>query len=229
MTELLLGVRRKGGTIELAPLPRDSGESIETVTLNFAEADRKILKTYLERCGRLRQALEPFADFSLHISATINAPVVLRANLPSVSEINSFLMEMRPFILVKEPTYFNKVNNILSRGISIREFQEAARDWRKEFTNPDLGFTMEMDGIVINSAKGLDTWLYGDKFHIEDEKRETWSGWTDALGNDFAVDAVVNVMLARTHSILFLESVVTVVLAAYQSHSVTLEPSATPQ
>lgn len=222
MNDLLLQVRRKEGKIQLAPMPVDSGE-VESVTMYFGESEKKTLKTYLERCARLRLTLKPFEDFNLHLSAKVGDPVVLQANLPSVAEINSFLMEMRPFILVKESTYYNKVSNLISRGLPIRELQLEARNWRRAFEKPDLGFTLNMDGVVINSVQGLDTWLYGDKFHIDEEKRETWTGWTNSLGDEFAIGLVLNVMLSRTLAIQWLESPVAAILEAYRNDSSRLD------
>lgn len=87
--------------------------------------------------------------------------------LPSEALVVEHLAALRFFLLEKEPSFFNKVVNILSKHSRSEDAVKAYRQLRAQWKNALFqdAVSVEWNGGKITAGGLLDLWLNGEYFH----------------------------------------------------------------
>ncbi|MGM0557846.1 MAG: hypothetical protein ACQEVA_15785, partial [Myxococcota bacterium] len=124
---------------------------------------------------------------------------------------------LRPFVHEGEDYFYNKIHNVLCRAFAFGPFRKAAGAKHRQFNDPDLPIQMSFNGFNIMSLDGLDTWLYGDKYHFDRDKAARLERWSNLLGNELLVVGFLHVFEVRVRCIGWLADSAEAILEAFDA------------
>jgi hypothetical protein len=148
----------------------------EDVTLTFEEEEWDLLGRAGEYARALKQAeLIERGTWSTGLTIRWNREEGLSASatLPSDEEVIVVLHRLRPLILEGEPTYFNRVVNVIARRANSPEMRRGLEALKNLFAGGEfqsmVGIMVE--GKAVNSEAMLKTWLNASEYHRDVDKQ----------------------------------------------------------
>ena len=160
----------------------ESGEK-EKLDGQFSDKDWALLTRFLSKWHRLAECriAETRKQLNFGVSGGGEKPVTFTASLPPEDDIAAFLHRMRPFVLKRETTNFGKTRNILARYLAhpmLRKHLDKVRDL---YDGKSVPFYVGVNDTTITPDETVNTWLYADEYHQDDDKLKE----LDALYNVF--------------------------------------------
>jgi len=143
------------------------------------QASIKALKLFKKQVNKLRSNQDFFKNLSWSLEYRQGRGVVTRfTSRPDDKSIKSALIDLRPFLLEGEPTNFYRVCNLLYRNLSNQQLKEKVKKARKGWSvilerkrkGPVGGIRLKIGPKDILSEENLNTWLYGEYFHLKQDK-----------------------------------------------------------
>ena len=145
----------------------------ETVAGAIEEEEWSKLADYLECSYRLAACEFAKTSFQLKFgfSWQRGEPVRFNATLPPERDIAEFLHRMRPFVLEREPTAFQRVRNIVARHLTVPLAQRHLDGLRRRFAVEDIGFTIKVGDLVLTAPEAVRKWLNAFEYHRDTDKQ----------------------------------------------------------
>jgi len=133
------------------------------------------------------------------------------------AELYELLHVLRPLVLAREATSFERVAGLLGRRFSSKELAMHLRFIRNIFEHGEHRLYMQ---ITLGTQPLFDhslihTWLNGTQYHTDAEKAATWRDIEKSLGQDNARALVMNQLQGRVKALFLLEHLVQMVRKHY--------------
>lgn len=151
--------------------PRGSQGEIE-LPCSIAQDEWHLLMRFLECANKLASLR---LDIAVHYSVKWNRNTGLgyETRMPAEADLLAFLHAMRPFVLQKEDTYFDRICKLLKRHLSHDDIRAAIDYELDEFSGKhfqeQLG--VKADGVMLNSEDILRKWLNAFEYHHDQDKK----------------------------------------------------------
>lgn len=161
----------------------------------------ELMEEPLVQGGNLR------SQFSMH--ATQGQPVQFSSHEPNKTELKSFLVTFRHFVLKDGPMFVSKVANELWRLLEGDEARDYLKTVRAKY---DTAVRTGNMAVVINNDSFtpewvLDLWINGRYFHTEKRKREALDQ-LDPFSKMFIDNQMLDALIATTNYVTALASAI---------------------
>jgi len=135
--------------------------------------------------------------------------------LPPEEEIIVLMHKIRPFILKKEQTHFNKIINILSKKIKDNEFLKLIKLEKDIFSGKNMreSFEFILNKEIINSEKILIKWLNAYEYHKDEDKQAELERMHKIIPLEFTRGVIIMMLQEKIKAILNLSGFVNVILS----------------
>jgi hypothetical protein len=151
----------------------------EEAEVEFSEEEMTILERFLRHARRIEACpvVQMGMPFSFRIGWEENGPTSVTVSLPEWSLVELYLYRLRPILLKKERTNFDKVCGILSRKFTLPAIANAIGEERKLYRGANIEATLKIssnvDGtdVLLTSDTVLNDYLYGLAEYHDDERR----------------------------------------------------------
>lgn len=138
---------------------------------NVSDKDYKRLTKYSKYAEDLSQTKFIDSKISFKFDWSREKPAKFDYDIPPDEIISDFILKVRPFILIKEPTYFYSICNILSKNFDDEKLNIVINNFRDYYSGRHFQkqVKFQINKVVINSEKTLHDWLNAYIYH-KDEK-----------------------------------------------------------
>ncbi len=157
-------------------IANEDGSDLHDISANFEDHDLALFDNFLmffEDLTKLtlfqnRQQMQVTVNF--HQDKGLN----ISTQLPPEENLFALLLQLRPFILESEPTYFYSACNKITKHISNSKVRELIKAGRNLFSGERSQkiFIIQSDTMTINSEKIFYKWLNAYVYHREIAKRQ---------------------------------------------------------
>ncbi|MCA2216907.1 hypothetical protein [Jidongwangia harbinensis] len=91
---------------------------------------------------------------------------------PDEEDYRSFLLDLRPFLLVGDPIHFEYVHNLLAKRLTDKALLADCRHNRKDWDRVKRGHeAFNINGVSYEAIDFFQAVAYGDIFHVDADKR----------------------------------------------------------
>ena len=150
----------------------------EEAEVECSEEEMTILERFLWHARRIEACplVQMGMPFSFRIGWEQNGPTSVTVSLPEWSLVELYLYRLRPIILKKDRTNFDKVCRILSRKFTFPAIAKGISEERKLYRGANIENTLKIssnvDGtdVLLTSDTVLMDYLYGLAEYHDDEK-----------------------------------------------------------
>lgn len=203
------------------------GEDSFPITTNFEDVDWQVLLDYVSYALDLNELsmVRSGAYANLSINYKEGQPLTFESQIPPGEQLFALMHRLRPFILQKESTYFDKVTNILTKEIDNGEFRELIKRLRSTFSARRFYDPIKLtvnDGFVITSEKALQTWLNGFEYHRAKDAREAMEQVFAVFPEDASRAIFVMLLIEKVKAIRALAPLVMVVTHQKSQFTITV-------
>ena len=147
---------------------------IDVIAGEFSDEEAQVLRRFATY-AREREAAHMLAGRrSLNTTVSWTESGGWRVEgVPPAIEVRELLLLLRPFVLEDEPTYFNRVVNILARRLGHAVLRAKFEAAKRRFSGKDLEEVVraQIGDVTINSERTFRQWLYGYQYHRDEDKR----------------------------------------------------------
>lgn len=181
----------------------DTG-AIDTVAIEISDDEWQLLlefANYADQLGTTEFVQDGIRD---HCEIAADGSLRITNPLPPAGYIRELLHVLRPFILEKERTYYNRITSILRRRIDHRLWHGLIKGYVRSFRadNSQKFFTVKVEDLVLNSEEALDLWLNGYEYHHDPEKRTRLASNTTGELSEASRSLFVDTLGAKVEAIL---------------------------
>lgn len=145
--------------------------------------------------------------------------------LPPAAQIREFLHLLRPFLLEKEPTAFNRVRGLVARRYVDPDLRNNFKLLDYSFSGKHLQslFKWSAGDLVLNSEAGLTTWLNAFEYHRDADKRKILQSVSEGIPLDVQKVLFIDLLREKTQAVWWLGAFVRCALVSeHQGHTITL-------
>lgn len=204
MTEVRLG------------LNTESGELIETISATFEAPEIDLLRRYVEFVDRVRETklLERGMPAITNMSWKPDEGMKWACSPYENSELHELLHVLRPLILSKEATSFDRIAGMLGKKFDSGNFRGHLKLQRTIFEDGELKLYMQisLNEQPLLADSTLKLWLNGEQYHTDEEKAATWKEIEDALTTENARALVITQLQAKVKALFNLQYIARLVL-----------------
>ncbi|MCT7466558.1 hypothetical protein N5T78_08210 [Aliarcobacter cryaerophilus] len=130
-------------------------------------------------------------------------------NLPNSDQISVLLHRIRPFILEKEATFFNKIKNILYKILD-KESQDELKSISKRFEHknnlPDIEFFEGCQNIKTDT--NFYNWVNAEEYHSDKKKKEEVELLRKSLPNNLFYHQMIEIYIDKYNAIFGLFQII---------------------
>ena len=130
-------------------------------------------------------------------------------NLPNSDQISTLLHRIRPFILEKEATFFNKIKNILYKVLD-KELQEELKSISKRFEQknnlPDIEFFKGCQNIKTDT--NFYNWVNAEEYHSDKKKKKEIELLKGSLPNNLFYNQMIEIYIDKYNAIFALFQII---------------------
>lgn len=130
-------------------------------------------------------------------------------NLPNSDQISVLLHRIRPFILEKEATFFNKIKNILYKVLD-KESQDELKSISKRFEHknnlPDIEFFEGCQNIKTDT--NFYNWVNAEEYHSDKKKKEEVELLKKSLPNNLFYYQMIEIYIDKYNAIFGLFQII---------------------
>ena len=129
-------------------------------------------------------------------------------------ELHELLHVLRPLILSREVTSFERITGILGKKFDSKKFRGHLKLQRTIFEDGELKLYMQ---ISLNNQPLLDDatlklWLNGEQYHTDEEKAATWKEIEKALTVENTRALVITQLQAKVKALFNVQYIVNLIL-----------------
>jgi len=173
MLEIHIGVQTK------------AEDPVETVSATFDESEIDLLRSYVEFVHRLSETRLLQRGIPAITNLDWKQGEGMKWTCPPYEngELHELLHVLRPLILSKEATSFERIAGMLGRKFDNKKFRDYLKLQRTIFDDGELKLFMQIslnDQPLLDDAT-LKLWLNGEQYHTDEEKAATWKKIETAL------------------------------------------------
>lgn len=204
MVEVRLGMETK------------AGELLDSVTAQFNESEIALLRRYVELVDRLLET----KLVQRGIPAITNMSWMPEDGMKWTcapyedSELYELLHVLRPLILSREPTSFERVVGLLGRRFDHEKFRAHLKLKRTVFEDGELKLFLQIqvgDHPLLEDST-LRLWLNGEQYHTDEKKAAAWREIEAALTVENARALVITQLQAKVKALVDIRFIATLVL-----------------
>lgn len=138
------------------------------------------------------------------------------------AELHELLHVLRPLILPREATSFERVTGMLGKKFDSELFRGHLKLQRTIFEDGELKLYMQ---ISINDTRLLDDatlklWLNGEQYHTDEEKAATWKKIESALTVENTRALVITQLQAKVKALFNVQYIANLVLGKADGHPI---------
>jgi hypothetical protein len=204
MTEVRLGLKT------------GSGDLIETVSATFEASEIDVLRRYVEFVDRVRETTLLRRGMPAISNMSWKPEEGMKWACPSYenSELHELLHVLRPLILSKEATSFERIAGMLGKKFASDNFRGHLKLQRTIFEDGELKLYMQisLNDQPLLADSTLKLWLNGEQYHTDEEKAVTWKEIEDALTIENTRALVITQLQAKVKALFNLQYIATLVL-----------------
>jgi hypothetical protein len=193
-------------------------DKLETADVELSSEDLAVLRAYLTEAFHLESAMQRQGGFaaSYNFSWKLGEPLRISGTEPDADQRAVILHRLRPFLLDREPLYFNKVRGIVARSTSSPELGEWLVQTKLRFTSRLLQqqVIIKIGDLVINSEQALDKWLNAFEYHRDEDKAVELIKEHDPIPVDSSRPIFIMILREKATSVLHLGWLINQILAA---------------
>jgi hypothetical protein len=130
-------------------------------------------------------------------------------NLPNSDQISVLLHRIRPFILEKEVTFFNKIKNILYKVLD-KESQDELKNISKRFEHknnlPDIEFFKGYQNTKTDT--NFYNWVNAEEYHSDKKKKEEVELLKKSLPNNLFYYQMIEIYIDKYNAIFGLFQII---------------------
>lgn len=199
---------------------------------DIADKDWSLLNTFVEYADELIEATiyKKGKGISMSLNWREDAGLKFECSMPNEEDVDNLLIKLRPFVLIKEKTYFPRICNVLNRNFQHPLFQRFIKFYKDIYLGKNQPMYLNFfsaktgDDTVINSEKTLNDWLNSMKFHRDSDKREKLQTLYDEmkLGSGMIDVLLVNMLLDRARVVLDVNKIVKVIVGKVKRDSMII-------
>lgn len=129
-------------------------------------------------------------------------------------ELHELLHVLRPLILSREVTSFERITGMLGKKFQSEKFRGHLKLQRTIFEDGELKLYMQIslnDQPLLDDAT-LKLWLNGEQYHTDDEKAATWKEIENALTVENTRALVITQLQAKVKALFNVQYIVNLIL-----------------
>lgn len=197
-------------------LNSESGDLIETVSATFDSSEIDVLLRYVEFVDRVRSSTLLQHGMPSITNISWNTEEGMKFTCPSYddNDLYALLHVLRPLILSKEATSFERVAGILGKRFKSESFRSHLKLQRTIFEDGELKLFMQisMNDQPLLADSTLKLWLNGEQYHTDEEKEATWREIKRALTVENTRALVITQLQAKVKALFNLQYIARLVL-----------------
>lgn len=192
-------------------------DTVETTTAEFDHPELVQLSEYVQFVDRvfdtalLRRGMPAITNMSWDASDG-----VMKWTCPPYknSELHELLHVLRPLILVKETTSFERICGLLGRKFNNTTFRGYLKTQRTIFEDGELKLYMQvsLNNQPLFEDSTLKLWLNGEQYHTDKEKAAIWKDIEHGLTEENARALVINQLNSKVKALANLQHIAKLVL-----------------
>ena len=159
-------------------------EKIEGV---LEDDDVAVLESYSDYLAQLRRTRLGTEGMRPQISIQWKKGEAMQvaSNVPTEDDLLALLHRLRPFLLEKEPTSFNRTRGLLGRRFDNTKFHALLRGMRDLYEGRVLAsqYQVSVNDLILNSDRTFYDWLNGFEYHRDHDKRALLEAPFQVLGD----------------------------------------------
>lgn len=130
------------------------------------------------------------------------------------SELHELLHVLRPLILSKEATSFERIAGLLGKKFNSEKFRSYLKLQRTIYDDGELKLYMQisLDDQPLLDGTTLKLWLNGEQYHTDDEKAATWREIEKALTTENARALVITQLQSKVKALFNVQYIATLIL-----------------
>lgn len=217
MLEIRLGLQAK------------AEDPVEAVSAAFDESEIALLRRYVEFVDRLRETSLLQRGMPSITNMDWKAGEGMKWTCPQYEnrELHELLHVLRPLILSKEATSFERVAGMLGKKFDSEKFRSHLKLQRTIFEDGELQLYMQIslnDQPLLADAT-LKLWLNGEQYHTDEQKAATWKEIEKALTVENTRALVITQLQAKVKALFNVLHIANLILGKADANSIS-PPSA---
>lgn len=181
-------------------------------TQKLTERNIEDLNLFKEKANILFESktiLDGIIQNSLKLDILLGNNANFEINLPNNDQISTLLHRIRPFILEKEVTFFNKVKNIFYKIVD-EETQKELNVISKKFEHknnlPDIEFFKDSQNIKTDA--NFYNWVNAEEYHSDKKKKKEIESLKNSLPNDLFYHQMIEIYVDKYNAIFGLYKII---------------------
>lgn len=212
MTEVRLGLKNERGGL------------IETVSAMFEASEIDVLRRYVKFVDRVRETTLLQRGMPTISNMSWKPEEGMKWTCPSYenNELHELLHVLRPLILSKEATSFERIAGMLGKKFVSDNFRGYLKLQRTIFEDGELKLYMQisLNDQPLLADSTLKLWLNGEQYHTDEEKAMTWKEIEEALTVENTRAFVITQLQAKVKALFNLQYIATLVLEKADAQSI---------
>jgi hypothetical protein len=197
-------------------LKDEDGTLIEKIRGTFEPSEVELLRRFVGFVDRVRETtlLRRGMPNITNVHFSQDAGLKFTCGAYSNAELHELLHVLRPLILSKESTSFEKVAGLLGKRFESDNFRSHLKLQRTVYDHGELKLYMQIslaDQALFDDST-LKLWLNGEQYHTDDEKASAWKEFESALTTENARALVITQLQGKVKALFNLQYIAGLVL-----------------
>lgn len=197
-------------------LKDEDGTLIEHINGTFEPTEVDLLRRFVGFVDRVRETTLLRRGMpnitNVHFSQDVGLKFTCGAY--SDAELHELLHVLRPLILSRENTSFEKVASLLGKRFESDNFRSHLKLQRTVYDHGELKLYMQisLENQALFDDSTLKLWLNGEQYHTDNEKAFAWKEFENALTTENARALVITQLQGKVKALFNLQYIAGLVL-----------------
>lgn len=205
-------------------LATKEGDPLEATTATFDTPEIELIRRYAGFVDRVRETKLLQRGMPSITNMSWKPEEGMKWSCPPYenAELHELLHVLRPLILSKEATSFERIAGLLGKKFDSEKFRRYIKLQRSIFKDGELKLYMQIsldDQPLLDDAT-LSLWLNGEQYHTDDEKAASWNEIEKALTTENARALVITQLQAKVKALFNVQYIATLILGKVDSQPV---------
>ena len=197
-------------------LATKEGEPLEATAATFDASEIELLRRYAGFVDRVRETRLLQRGMPSITNMSWKAEEGMKWTCPPYenSELHELLHVLRPLLLSKEATSFERITGLFGRKFNSEKFRSYIKLQRTIFEDGELKLYMQIslnDQPLLDDAT-LKLWLNGEQYHTDEEKAAAWKEIEEALTAENARALVITLLQSKVKALFNVRYIATLIL-----------------
>lgn len=199
-------------------------DPVEAVSGAFDDSEIDLLRRYAEFVDRVRETklLQRGMPAIKNIKWTADEGMKWTCSPYENGELHELLHVLRPLILSREVTSFERVTGMLGKKFDSEKFRGHLKLQRTIFEDGELKLYMQIslnDQPLLDGAT-LKLWLNGEQYHTDEEKAAMWKEIEKNLTVENTRALVITQLQAKVKALFNVQHIVNLILGKANTQSI---------